>query len=54
MYRLGLLALLALAACDQAGGEAALGSRVYAANCTACHHPDPRLEGVLGPAVAGS
>ncbi len=52
--RLGLLVLLAAAACDQSGGDAATGRRVYAANCTGCHHPDPELEGVLGPPLAGS
>jgi mono/diheme cytochrome c family protein len=31
-----------------------LGRRVYVANCTACHNPDPAKEGTLGPAVAGS
>jgi mono/diheme cytochrome c family protein len=30
------------------------GSRVYAANCTACHNRDPALQGTLGPAIAGS
>ena len=30
------------------------GARVYAANCIACHNPDPTQDGVLGPAVAGS
>jgi mono/diheme cytochrome c family protein len=43
----------------QAGGStapdlAAKGKAVYAANCTACHNVDPRLDGSLGPAVAGS
>jgi mono/diheme cytochrome c family protein len=46
---------LLLAGC--AGGEetpAERGRRVYAANCTACHHQNPELDGTLGPAVAGS
>ncbi len=30
------------------------GRRVYVANCSACHHPDPALEGTLGPPIAGS
>lgn len=32
----------------------ARGKRVYAANCIACHNPDPRQKGGLGPDVAGS
>ncbi len=32
----------------------ARGRSVYAANCTACHNPDPSIDGGLGPAVAGS
>ena len=30
------------------------GRRAYVANCTACHHADPTLEGVMGPEIAGS
>jgi mono/diheme cytochrome c family protein len=30
------------------------GRAVYAANCIACHNPDPALDGGIGPAVAGS
>ena len=30
------------------------GRRAYMANCIACHHADPKREGVLGPAIAGS
>jgi len=30
------------------------GRRVYAANCLACHHTDPSLEGVMGPPLAAS
>jgi mono/diheme cytochrome c family protein len=30
------------------------GRRVYAANCTACHNPDPTRDGMVGPALAGS
>jgi mono/diheme cytochrome c family protein len=30
------------------------GRRIYATNCTACHHPDPRLDGSVGPAIAGT
>ena len=30
------------------------GKRAYAANCTACHNPDPTKDGTVGPAIAGS
>ena len=30
------------------------GKAVYAANCIACHNPDPGLDGGIGPAVAGA
>ena len=32
----------------------AAGKKVYLTNCIACHNPDPKLDGPLGPAVAGS
>ncbi len=48
------LVLLALVACERSADPVARGRRVYAANCTACHHVDPLRQGTLGPAVAGS
>jgi len=30
------------------------GKGVYLSNCIACHHPDPKLNGSIGPAVYGS
>lgn len=30
------------------------GKALYQANCTACHAPDPRVAGALGPDIAGS
>lgn len=30
------------------------GQRSYQVNCIACHNPNPKLDGVIGPAVAGS
>ena len=30
------------------------GKNLYMANCTACHNPDPRLAGSIGPDIAGS
>ncbi len=54
--RTGILVcvVLLLSACAQKLPPEAQGARVYAANCTACHNPDPRLEGVMGPPVFGS
>jgi mono/diheme cytochrome c family protein len=48
--------MLALSGCD-VGGEVDVverGRRTYVANCAACHHPNPTLEGSLGPPIAGS
>ena len=30
------------------------GARVYRVTCIACHHPDPALDGSVGPAIKGS
>lgn len=30
------------------------GREAYLGNCIACHNPDPKLDGALGPAIAGS
>jgi mono/diheme cytochrome c family protein len=30
------------------------GRKTYLGNCIACHNPDPKLDGPLGPAVAGA
>jgi len=30
------------------------GKRLYSVHCTACHSPDPKVDGGLGPAVFGS
>jgi mono/diheme cytochrome c family protein len=57
---LGAAALAALAlegwnACKQQGADGnAKGRVLYAANCTACHNPDPSKDGSLGPALKGS
>ncbi len=55
-FWIGLLVAATAAACGGEGKRslADQGRRDYAANCTACHHPDPRRDGALGPAVAGS
>ena len=57
---LPLLALLPLAACSGGGGESALselaerGKHYYQNVCVACHNGDPRIDGTLGPAIAGA
>ncbi len=54
------LAVLALAAiagggCGPHSGDPVdQGRRVYVANCVACHHVDPSLDGPLGPSISGS
>jgi len=50
------LGIVGSLACNSGGGESAVerGKRVYAANCTACHNPDPARDGTVGPAIAGS
>jgi mono/diheme cytochrome c family protein len=51
---------LALAGCSERGAGPSLsesaqrGRAVYAGVCIACHNPDPRQDGALGPAVAGA
>ena len=30
------------------------GRQIYKLNCIACHNPNPAVDGVLGPAVAGA
>lgn len=30
------------------------GRRLYATHCTACHSPDPKKDGAIGPAIYGS
>ena len=52
---LGLLC--ALAACNgrkQDDPLVARGRGVYMANCIACHNPNPRKDGNVGPALYGS
>ena len=49
------LATIASAGCGPDSSDPVdRGRRVYAANCVACHHVDPALEGPLGPAIVGS
>ena len=59
--RLGLLAAAlaeALLGCSEGPeelSEAGLrGRRTYQNVCIACHHPDPNLDGPLGPPLAGA
>ncbi len=52
---LAAVALLVALGCDSADlTPSERGRRVYVANCTACHHVDPAIDGTLGPALAGS
>jgi mono/diheme cytochrome c family protein len=30
------------------------GRRAYQVNCIACHNPNPKIDGVIGPSIAGS
>jgi mono/diheme cytochrome c family protein len=39
---------------DQKAQLIARGKSVYQTSCTACHSPDPRVAGALGPDVAKS
>jgi mono/diheme cytochrome c family protein len=49
-------ALVAVSGCkpDGKADPVELGRKAYAANCTACHNPDPTRDGTIGPAIAGS
>ncbi|NJM09811.1 MAG: cytochrome c [Bdellovibrionaceae bacterium] len=53
-----LVPLILIAACTKKPTVPATppesGKRLYATHCTACHNPDPKKEGGLGPAVFGS
>ena len=55
-----VIALAPLAACSNGGDEAALselaerGKHYYQNVCVACHNGDPRIDGTLGPAIAGA
>ncbi len=64
--RFGVILFFVLAGCpskqDTAGQMQSKGAQdlvgrgrvVYASNCTACHNPDPKKSGNLGPEVFGS
>ena len=49
-----LALLLACSTGPALSPEAERGRTAYQANCTACHNPDPALDGSLGPSVKGS
>ena len=57
---LPLFALLPLAACSDGDDESVLselaerGKHYYQNVCVACHNGDPRIDGTLGPAIAGA
>jgi mono/diheme cytochrome c family protein len=53
----GLIALCACGKSPREAGEspaAVEGRRVFIANCASCHNVNPKLDGSLGPAIAGS
>ena len=51
-----LAALALLAGCGKSAPrtEAQQGQTIYSLHCTACHNPNPKQDGSLGPALAGS
>lgn len=54
-----LLPILLLAACTKDASKPlsaleARGKSSYMANCSACHNPDPRMVGSVGPEIAGA
>jgi mono/diheme cytochrome c family protein len=57
---LPLFFILILTGCQKEEAASALtplesrGKGVYLTNCIACHNPDPRIDGSIGPAVAFS
>lgn len=51
---LALLTLAMLAAPLWAAGDASKGEQIFKTICSACHGPDPKKDGPLGPAVEGS
>ena len=64
MKRFFIGALLLLAACTKPSSDQSAdtpegrliqrGKMMYTTGCTACHNSDPRIEGSIGPAVAGA
>lgn len=56
---IGAAAVLWLAACSGGSGSdsesaAARGEKIYKNVCATCHNVDPRYDGTVGPAIAGS
>ena len=61
LFLIGGVLLLPLFSCQKSGAPqtelsplASQGKAVYLSNCIACHNPDPRLDGSIGPSVADS
>lgn len=60
LITVGAASLLSLVSCQKKEASAPLsalesrGKGVFLANCIACHNPDPRLDGSVGPAIAWS
>lgn len=53
-----LLSVFFFSACDNSSKPLSplesQGKTVFMSNCIACHNPDPRLAGSIGPEIAGS
>jgi mono/diheme cytochrome c family protein len=56
MWRTFVPLLILALGCSDTGpaSPVARGEQVYRANCIVCHHPDPRQDGSVGPAIAGA
>lgn len=53
-YVLFLFPFLTISKTNVQNKDITRGKSVYQAQCIACHHANPKLEGALGPAVAGT
>jgi mono/diheme cytochrome c family protein len=62
-WYLGFFLVFLLSACGKESdrttetarvGDPGRGKQIYAANCMACHNPDPSKDGSLGPSIKGS
>lgn len=60
LFLVGAASLLSLVSCQKSEPSKPLtslesrGKAVFISNCIACHNPNPRLDGSIGPAIAGS
>jgi len=60
MFKILIFTILILAGCTKKGDPQKAsdpvveGRRVYSTHCIACHGANPKIDGAVGPAVAGS